>query len=441
MRSDKKEKNVAARRGGNRKKRQVKKKKKRLLRMFFVFLILFVAVIWGADFVYSKFGGGLNQNKQQSENPENSDENTKKEKLELNVAIFGVDKDETRTDVIFVVHFDSELKKISLLSVPRDTKVDIAPEVKKIYDENDRYYQSPTKINAVHAYGGKNGVECAVLQLEDLLGVEIDHYVKFDMDAVVEFVDAFGGVDFYVPMDMYWDMRDTGDILIDLDEGMQHIDGEKALQLLRFRHGYAQQDIERIQTQQNFMNALFEKVTNTENIMKNLPDILMTTIKYVKTDIGVSDAIKYSKYINEAAESKVTMDTVPGVGEPVYYILDEEGLKETVDKVFYNKMPEGEEEVEKAPYESSFLKIEIANGGTTTGLAGEKKDMLTELGYNVVAISTYNGDKTNNTRIVVREEGVGEDLLKYFDNAQLVVDDSLIGNEYDVKIILGLDEK
>ena len=200
-------------------------------------------------------------------------------------------------------------------------------------------------------------------------------------------------------------------------------------------------DIERIQTQQNFMNALFEKVTNTENIMKNLPDILMTTIKYVKTDIGVSDAIKYSKYINEAAESKVTMDTIPGVGEPVYYILDEEGLKETIDKVFYNKMPEGEEEVEKAPYESSFLKIEIANGGTTTGLAGEKKDMLTELGYNVVAISTYNGDKTNNTRIVVREEGVGEDLLKYFDNAQLVVDDSLIGNEYDVKIILGLDEK
>ena len=95
MRSDKKEKNVAPRRGGNRKKRQVKKKKKRLFRMFFVFLILFVAVIWGADFVYSKFGGGLNQNKQQSENSENTDDNTKKEKLELNVAIFGVDKDET----------------------------------------------------------------------------------------------------------------------------------------------------------------------------------------------------------------------------------------------------------------------------------------------------------------------------------------------------------
>ncbi len=439
MRSEKNENGEYRRRKTSKKKKRVKKRG-RLIKVFIVLMILIGAVVWGADFIYNKFSGN-NKNNSETVSNENKSDETKKDKLDINVAVFGVDKDETRTDVMFVVHFDSELKKLSMVSIPRDSKVKVAPAVKKIYDENERYYQSPTKINAIHAYGGENGVECAILQLEDLLDIEIDHYVKFDMDAVIEFVDAFGGVDFYVPQDMYWDMRDTGDILIDLDEGMQHIDGEKALQLLRFRHGYAQQDIGRIETQQAFMNALFEKVTSTENIIKNLPNILTTVMKYLKTDIGISDALKYLKYVDEAKESSITMETLPGVGEPVYYILDEEGVKEVCDKVFRNIIPEGEEETPNIPYESKNLKIEISNGGNTNGLAGEKRDMLEKIGYNVSAISTYNGEKTNNTRIVVKQEGVAEDLKEYFTNAEIVVDDSLIGNEYDIKIILGIDEK
>ena len=439
MRSEKKE-NGEYRRKTSKKKKRVKKTG-RLIKLFIVFMVLIGSVVWGADFIYNKFHKTDKDNSQATNNQENDVNETKKDKLDINVAVFGVDKDETRTDVMFVVHFDSELKKFSMVSIPRDSKVEIIPAVKRIYDENDRYYQSPTKINAVHAYGGDKGVDCAILQLEDLLDIEIDHYVKFDMDAVVEFVDAFGGVDFYVPQDMYWDMRDTGDILIDLDEGMQHIDGEKALQLLRFRHGYAQQDIGRIETQQAFMSALFDKVTNTENIIKNLPNILTTVMKYLKTDIGISEALKYLKYIDEAKESAITMETLPGVGEAVYYVLDDDGVKEISDKVFRNIIPEGEEETVKIPYESKNLKIEISNGGNTNGLAGEKKDMLEEIGYNVSAVSTYNGQKTNNTRIVVKQEGVAEDLVQYFTDAEIIVDDSLIGNEYDIKIILGIDEK
>ena len=442
MRSEKNGNGEYTRRKTSKKKKKVKKTG-RLIKLFVVFMILVGAVVWGADFIYSKFYGNNKNNNQTSSNENNNDNNAeeKKDKLDINVAVFGVDKDETRTDVMFVVHFDSELKKISMVSIPRDSKVEVAPAVKRIYDENERYYQSPTKINAIHAYGGEKGVDCAILQLEDLLDIQIDHYVKFDMDAVVEFVDAFGGVDFYVPQDMYWDMRDTGDILIDLDEGMQHIDGEKALQLLRFRHGYAQQDIERIETQQAFMNALFEKVTNTENIVKNLPNILTTVMKYLKTDIGITEALKYLKYIDEAKESSITMETLPGVGEPVYYVLDDEGVEEVADKVFRNIIPESEEEVTEIPYESKNLKIEISNGGNTNGLAGEKKDMLEKIGYNVSAVSTYNGEKTNNTRIIVKQEGVAQDLIQYFTNAEIIVDDSLIGNEYDIKIILGIDEK
>ena len=72
-----------------------------------------------------------------------------------------------------------------------------------------------------------------------MLGIKIDHYVKVDFNALVEIVDAVGGVEVDVPQDMKWDMSDTGDIKIDLKKGLQTLDGNKALQLVRFRKGYA----------------------------------------------------------------------------------------------------------------------------------------------------------------------------------------------------------
>ena len=87
------------------------------------------------------------------------------------------------------------------------------------------------------------------------------------------------------------------------------------------------------------------------------------------------------------------------------------------------------------------MKIEVANGGTINGLAASKRDMLNEKGYQVAFISTYNGAKSNNTRIIVKKAGVGEDLTEFFTDATVEVMPSLVSNETDIKIILGLDEK
>ena len=172
--------------------------------------------------------------------------------IKMNVAVFGVDADETRTDVMFVVHYDSAQESLSLISVPRDTRVDVCREVEELLGSS----YGVMKFNAVHAIGGeKYGPQAAVLQLEDLLGVKIDHYVKVDFDALVEIVDAVGGVEVDVPQDMKWDMSDTGDIKIDLKKGLQTLDGNKALQLVRYRKGYANGDVGRIQVQQMFFLA------------------------------------------------------------------------------------------------------------------------------------------------------------------------------------------
>ena len=233
--------------------------------------------------------------------------------IKLNVAVFGVDKDETRTDVAFVVHYDSEQESIQLISVPRDTRVDVCEEVEDLL--GGRY--GVTKFNAVHAYGGKeHGPEAAILQMEDLLGISIDHYVKINFDALVEIVDAVGGVEVDVPQDMKWDMSDTGDITIDLKKGLQTLDGDHALQLVRFRR-YADGDVGRIQVQQMFLKALAEKVLSTESIVKNIGDYIKVMYKHVDTDVSLTDAVKYANYITKVDMDKISMETLPGAGQYV----------------------------------------------------------------------------------------------------------------------------
>jgi len=143
-------------------------------------------------------------------------------------------------------------------------------------------------------------------------------------------VDAVGGVDFYVPQDMYWDMTDTGGPLINLKEGMQHLDGDKAEQLVRFRDGYAQKDLKRIEVQQEFITALIDKVCSSETLMSRLDDLVEVVLDCTESDITVTEALGYVKYVKDLDPAKITSDTVPGEGGS-YFDMDEEGTKELID--------------------------------------------------------------------------------------------------------------
>lgn len=357
--------------------------------------------------------------------------------IKMNVAVFGVDKDGTRTDVAFVVHYDSAQESLNLISIPRDTRVSVCDEVETLL--GGRY--GVMKFNAVHAIGGKeHGPEAAVLQLEDLLGISIDHYVKVDFDALVEIVDAVGGVEVDVPQDMKWDMSDTGDINIDLKKGLQTLDGNKALQLVRYRKGYANGDVGRIQVQQLFLKALAEKVLSTESILKNLGDYIKVMYKHVDTDVSLSDALKYANYITKIDMSKMTMETLPGVGQYVggvsYFIHDPDATQEMVDRIFYSVAPEVNED---SSIDSKSLLIEVSNGGNVAGLAGRFTEMLSGEGFRLTDPTNYNGEQLNYTRIQVKTEGAGEDLVKYFNNAKVELAPDEVGSA-DIRIILGTNE-
>ena len=112
----------------------------------------------------------------------------------------------------------------------------------------------------------------SVKAVKDLLGIDLEYYVKVDLYNIVkEMVDIIGGVDIYVPMDMkYSDPVADPPLYIDLKKGYQTLDGDKALQFLRFRKGYADQDLGRIRAQQEFMKAAIEKALRPANIVNIL---------------------------------------------------------------------------------------------------------------------------------------------------------------------------
>ena len=167
---------------------------------------------------------------------------SKSERLDLkkNIVVLGVDErpseeDTGRSDTLFVVMLDSDNNNVSLLSVPRDTRVKIPG-------------YGWDKINHAFAFGGHKLTQQTT---EELLGIRINNYVMIDFKGFKGLVDAIGGVDIEVEKPMsYYDEWDG--FTIDLAPGMQHMDGDKAIQYVRYRD--EEGDIGRIRRQQKFLN-------------------------------------------------------------------------------------------------------------------------------------------------------------------------------------------
>ena len=318
----------------SRRRAEQKKRQKRSI-LLVVALILILVGAYAAAKVWVKMDSW--QNKAEKSDFVVSASEQEKIKDVINVAVFGTDEDGFRADVNMVVSFNTTTKELHMISVPRDTRVVLTDDMIDYLEEEDEYVPNRNgvygqcKLTEVHAYAGK-GNRCAfsVAMLQELLDIQIDYYVKFDLTAFKKVVDAVGGVDFYVPMNMYWDMTDTGGPLINLREGMQHLDGDKAEQLVRFRDGYAQKDLKRIEVQQEFITALIEKVCSSQTLMSKLDDLVEVVLDCTESDVTVTEALKYVKYVKDLDPAKITSDTVPGEGGS-YFDMDEEGTKELID--------------------------------------------------------------------------------------------------------------
>lgn len=306
-------------------------------------LVLILAVVFAAAKVYTK----LDLWQQKAEKPDfvaTAAEPSEVEDEILNIAVFGTDEDGFRTDVNIIASFHVKTKELHLISVPRDTRVTMTDEMISYLEENGKYVPDKTgvygqcKLTEVHAYAGE-GNRCAfsVAMLEDLLGIDIDYYVKVDLDAFREIVDAVGGVTFNVEERLYYSDPAQG-LYIDLYPGEQVLDGEQAEMLVRFRSGYAQGDLKRIEVQQAFMKAFIEQVCSSKTILDNLDSLIRIGLEKTETNMPLSEALQYAKYVTQIDPATVTTDTVPGEGG-AYFDIDEEGTKELIDYRIYDIEP------------------------------------------------------------------------------------------------------
>lgn len=262
----------------------------------------------------------------------------------LNIALLGTDGDGFRTDVNIVASLNLTTKEVHLISVPRDTRVVMTDDMIAYLEKNDRTIPQANgvygqcKLTEVHAYAGEgNRSTFTVAMLEEILGIDIDYYVKVDLDAFKDIVDAVGGVEFDVQERLYYSDPAQG-LYIDLYPGPQLLDGEKAEMLVRFREGYAQKDLKRIEVQQEFLKAFISQVCSSDKIMSNLDSYIKIFMEKVESDMPVATALKYAGYIKEIDLAAITTDTIPGEGG-AYFDMDEEGTKELVDYRIYGKEP------------------------------------------------------------------------------------------------------
>lgn len=418
------------------KERRKKKKKKRLMKIFLRTIIITLIVV-GAVFgtIWLTYNHFLHEGSGVSDKNNDAPLDT----INKTLAVFGVDEDGYRTDVIFVVNYNSETGKVKLVSIPRDTKVEWTSEQQEKMIEYKGYAISTSKINEMTSYGGIEHIrDFTINQIENLLDIEVDNYVIITIDAFKDLVDAVGGVDVVVPElngnglhydDYYQDLH------IHLDPGPTHLDGEAAEGFVRFRKGYVDGDVGRIKTQQIFLEAFAKKVMSPEVITK-IPNIAKVILTSVKTDIKINEITTYYSYLKQIDTTNLSFNIIPGKGSyegsKSYYFPDMEAMPQFIREVFYDEAPVEEDVV----IEDKTVQMEILNSTDINGLAGKAKEQLEAAGYTVTSVGNYQGTALGITKIYAKDIEKAKQFKTYFENAEIEQSNDITG---DIQIILGND--
>ena len=241
------------------------------------------------------------------------------------VLLAGLDDENGGSDTNLLMALDAENGTINVVSLPRDTLLNVSWSVKKL---NNAYHHG--------------GISQTCAEISRLLGIPVDYYVTVDLRAFVELVDAIGGVDFEIPLDMDYD-DPYQDLHIHFQAGERHLDGKEALQVVRWRQnndgtGYATADIGRIGTQQAFLMAVARQTLQLSNWDK-VAEMAEIVEKWVETDLKLSNLIWIGEQALTMGSDHITFHTLPGDGAGwykggSYYVLDPDAALEMVNAYF-----------------------------------------------------------------------------------------------------------
>lgn len=328
------------------------------------------------------------------------------------------------SDTMLLLRFDPLQEKLTVLSIPRDTRT---------YIEG----YGVGKINHANYQGGPALSASAVSEL--LGGVEIDRYVRVNVQGIEKLIDALGGVTVDVPKDMkYNDFSQH--FYVDLKKGRQHLDGDKAVQFLRFRYD-GLGDIARVQRQQLLMRSVVEQALRPATIVK-IPKILDVVKSHLDTNLTVKELMALSSFAAKTDRSGVQMIMLPGdFNNPTekvsYWLPDERRIQQVVVKHF-DLYPENYDRWETL--ELSKVRIAIQNSLSSDRAARKLLTALREAGYTRAYLSNSLPDTLNVTKIIAQ---AGDDLAAKQIRAQLGIGEVLVEStgvlNSDITIKVGQD--
>lgn len=417
--------------------KQTKEKKKnkgigkKILVIIIMALLVFIAI-----FAYKvhKNGGGLQGILATAIG---HDQNTLKSLPKMYCLLLG--QSEGLTDTIMVAEYDPQNQQASILSIPRDTFIGNDKNTATAWD----------KMNAVYQTGAEN----ALKEINELTGLNIEYYLKVDTEAFKALVDEIGGVTFDVPIDMKYD-DNRQNLHIDLKAGVQVLDGNKAEQVVRFRHNndgstypyeYGLEDEGRMRTQRAFLTALAKQTLKVENITK-INGLIEIMEQYVETNLNFDSIKNYVPYIVGFNMEDLRTEQLPGQSELVngvwVYMAYEEETEKMIDELFLNPFKNEEidtSEIDTSNVRKSEIKIQLLNGSGSTTKVEKIQARLEKAGYTDVEV--LETSSINETTIINRGNVENEAI----EELKLLVETEVVSTgeaaDVDITIIIGLDSE
>lgn len=304
--------------------------------------------------------------------------------LKLNVLILGYQSDEATTDTIVLAHLDVLHRTATLVSIPRDTWVDV-PRA------------GFTKINAAYAYGGAHATARVVSKL--LGGAPVDAIVALQPEGAAAIVDAIGGLDVNVKEPMNYD-DDAGALHIHLAAGHRHLTGDQVAGYVRFRHDAAS-DFGRVRRQQQVLKLLMDRVSQPENWTK-LPQIVRLARKEIVTTLSNRQLLSLLSVYRNVPDENVRSFTLPSragwVGDASVVFADPRWAKLIGSLLFSRNDPPQDE-------------VLVANATGNVALDGTLIGALRGAGWNV---PTFVDERTKRSSAVVGSTAAAVALAKAF---------------------------
>ncbi|MEG1442181.1 MAG: LCP family protein, partial [Oscillospiraceae bacterium] len=360
----------------------------------------------------------------------NSDEVT-------NFVVAGVDEDGYRTDLILFCQLDSAKNKLHIMQVPRDTKI-----------QNNR---NDKKINSAYF----SGIDCLKSEIESVIGLKAEHHVIITFDAFSNLIDALGGVKIDVPIRMKYE-DPTQNLNIDLQPGVQVLDGEHAQMFMRYRKnndggGYPDGDVGRMAAQRNLYSAISDKLLSPASIFK-IPSLYRTLKKDAITDLKGGDIFNLMFRSLKLKTEDITMYTIPGEGKYIggvsYFVPDKTETKKIIDENFSREVPSSKkDETGKKTGKNGNKKINTSKNNNidvnVIDASGKNKletvvTTLKENGFNVKSSVEWEESRSKSSLIDYSNNNASEEVLKIFGNIPVTKDENPKKN-IDATLIIGKD--